>query len=141
MNKIEALTAAVQLIAQGGYDSIMITRDNDGWDAWSAANDVFPDYVGWSHSDGFEMPGVTDHTQMFELAEYLDTVAQFTHHMPELEDWLNDDTDDAIELAWTPVEDMSLSYHEDSGLYVDGDGGLTVDNILGHMYGMIRYTF
>ena len=140
MNKREALTKAIKKITLSGYDSIMLTRTEDGWDAWSAVNDVFPDYVGWSHSDGFEMPEVTDHTPMFDPAEYLDQVSQFLYHMPELEAWLNDDTDDAIALAWTPVEDTSMTYDEEEGLYVDEDGELADDNIVGHMYGMIRYS-
>lgn len=139
MNKLEALTEAVQLIDRGGHEAVMIDHTEDGWTAWATTNDVFPDYAGWSYSDGFELPEVTDHTPMFDPAEDLCSPRQFLYHMPELEAWLDDDTEDAIELAWTPVEDMSMVYDDDEGLYIDEDGELTDDNIVGHLYGMIRY--
>lgn len=137
MNKLEALTEAVRLISYGGHDAVMIDYVEDRWRAWGTTNDVFPDAVGWSYDDGFDLPGITGRSRMFDQSEYLDTVAQFTYNMPELEEWLNDDSDDEIELAWTPVEDTSLIYED--GCFIDEDGDLTDDNIAGHMYGMIRY--
>lgn len=134
-DRSEAFAALIDMLARG-HNSVTIDFDSEDrtFDVYSGGRNLAPDYVGWTYADGLDIPGVTDHSRLLESYENLDTEAQFRYHMPALDEWFAADNPAAITVEWSPVEDDSLEYDEESGGYIDENGELMEDNIIGHVY-------
>lgn len=135
-DRAAAVEHAIELLALG-HNSVFIRHDDEecDFDVYPSGSEIAPDNVGWTYDDGLDIPdAATDHSRLMESCESLDTLAQFRYHMPALENWIDGDSTADISLEWSPVEDESLQYDEESGGYLDEDGELLADNFAGHVY-------
>lgn len=132
----EAFAALIDMLARG-HESVNIDFDSEDrtFDVYPGGRDIAPDYVGWTYADGLDIPeAASDHSRLLESCESLDTEAQFRYHMPALEEWFASDNPAPLTVEWSPVEDSSLQYDEESGAYRDEDDQLVEDNLVGHIY-------
>lgn len=138
MNYRGRLTEMLKDIARRSfYEDVIISRDErDSYVIEDDYNALVEDAT-WTYEGGIVVPGATGHSGLMETYEFFSTAAQIEYHVPGAVAALG--RGDSVSFSYVAVRDDSIIWNEASDTYLDNDGDIVDDVIVGWTLAYVVY--